>query len=214
MIWTRSETLPLASADCVNCHGLGLRNGRLSETEPCNCVLRAIFRACYQRFVDCSEKEKSLTRVTLDGVGPQCRRFMWGRKDEEYLADFALLSKRTLDEAEFRLFRFHFVLGADWRMCCQRLGLDKGSFYHIVYRIQRKLGRVFRETLPYGLFPLDQYFHGAQYDPLDYPGTQSNLPLDAEDDPGEKPQLPANVVQFRPIKRRKAPPRVTQPKAA
>jgi hypothetical protein len=29
-----------------------------------------------------------------------------------------------------------------------------------VYRIEQKLGRVFRELEPYSLFPLDEYFHG------------------------------------------------------
>jgi hypothetical protein len=29
-----------------------------------------------------------------------------------------------------------------------------------VYRLQQKLGRVFRELEPYGLFPVDDYFHG------------------------------------------------------
>ena len=28
-----------------------------------------------------------------------------------------------LDAEEFRVFRFHFLLGADW-LCCQQLGMD------------------------------------------------------------------------------------------
>src|SRR5208282_2331196 len=80
--------------------------------------------------------------------------------DEEYIADFSLLSRRTLDDFEYRLFRFHFVLGADWKLCARRLGVDRGNFYHAVYRIEQKLGRKFREVEPYPLFPLDEYFHG------------------------------------------------------
>jgi hypothetical protein len=38
--------------------------------------------------------------------------------------------------------------------------MDRGNFFHSVYRIQQKLGRVFRELEPYGLFPVDDYFHG------------------------------------------------------
>jgi len=30
-----------------------------------------------------------------------------------------------------------------------------------VYRIEQALGRIFRELKPYGLFPLDEYFHGS-----------------------------------------------------
>jgi hypothetical protein len=61
---------------------------------------------------------------------------------------------------EYRLFRFHFLLGADWKLCARRLGVDRGNFYHAVYRIEQKLGRTFRELQPYPLFPLDEYFHG------------------------------------------------------
>jgi hypothetical protein len=39
--------------------------------------------------------------------------------------------------------------------------MDRGSFFHEVYRIQRKLGRVFRELEPYALYPLDEYFGGS-----------------------------------------------------
>jgi hypothetical protein len=84
----------------------------------------------------------------------------WGRKDEEYIADFTLVTKRTLSEFEYRLFRYHFILGADWKLCARRLGIDRGNFYHAVYRIEEALGRVFRELEPYALFPLDEYFHG------------------------------------------------------
>ena len=41
------------------------------------------------------------------------------------------------------------------------LKMDRGTFFHAVYRIQQKLGRVFREVEPYALFPLDEYFGGT-----------------------------------------------------
>jgi hypothetical protein len=77
------------------------------------------------------------------------------------MVDFELVARRTLDEQEHKLFRFHFLLGADWRLCCARLKMTRGSFYHAVYRIQQKLGRAFRETQPYSLFPVDEYFGGS-----------------------------------------------------
>ena len=88
------------------------------------------------------------------------RKGGWGRKQEEFMADFCLVSKRALDEDEYRLFPYHFLLGADWRLCCQKLSMDRGTFFHSVYRIQEKLGRIFRELEPYGLYPLTDYFHG------------------------------------------------------
>jgi hypothetical protein len=51
-------------------------------------------------------------------------------------------------------------LGGDWRLSCRQLHVDRGSFFHTVYRIQEKLGRAFAEVEPYALFPLDEYFSG------------------------------------------------------
>ena len=86
---------------------------------------------------------------------------MMGRKDEEFAADFCLVSRRTLSDFEYRVFKYHFLLGADFRLCCLRLGIDRGNFFHAIYRIEQKLGRIFRELEPYALFPLDEYFGGT-----------------------------------------------------
>jgi hypothetical protein len=128
---------------------------------PCNCVLRAIFRACYARFRHCVGKEKYMSRISLEFVPGRERSFSWGRKDEEYAADFILVSRRTLDPVQYRIFKYHYLLGADWKLCCHRLGIDRGNFFHAVYRIEETLGRIFRELEPYSLFPLDEYFHGS-----------------------------------------------------
>jgi hypothetical protein len=71
------------------------------------------------------------------------------------------VARRSLDESEYRLFRYHFILDADWKLCTRKLKIDRGNFFHAVYRIEQKLGRVFRELEPYALFPLDEYFGGA-----------------------------------------------------
>ena len=84
----------------------------------------------------------------------------WGRKDEEFAADFCLVSRRALNDFEYRIFKYHFLLGGDWRICCHRLHTNRGNFFHAVYRIQQKLGRVFRELEPYPLYPVSDYFHG------------------------------------------------------
>jgi hypothetical protein len=70
------------------------------------------------------------------------------------------VARRTLDENDHRLFRFYFLLSADWKLCARRLGMDRNTFFHSIYRIEQKLGRVFRELEPYALFPLDEYFNG------------------------------------------------------
>ena len=160
MDWTRSETLALAAPSCTYCRGLGLKTGR-GGGQACNCVLRGIFRACYARFRYCADKEKTMGRISLEANPGRQRRTIWSRKDEEFVADFCLVSRRSLSDFEYPIFRLHFLLGANWKLCCSRLNIDRGNFYHAVYRIEQKLGRVFRELEPYPLFPLDEYFGGA-----------------------------------------------------
>jgi hypothetical protein len=41
------------------------------------------------------------------------------------------------------------------------MNLDRGSFFHTVYRIEQRLGRAFAETRPYSIYPLDEYFGGT-----------------------------------------------------
>jgi hypothetical protein len=160
MEWSRSETLALAMHGCTQCLGSGLRLARRGRLVPCNCVLRSIFRICYNRFLHCVTQDRDLSRVSLEPHRGRQRPLSWGRKDEEYIADFILVSRRALTELENRLFRYHFLLGADWKLCSRRLGVERGNFFHSVYRIEQKLGRVFRELQPYPLFPLDEYFNG------------------------------------------------------
>ncbi len=159
MKWTRSEALALATPNCAICRGLGLRKGR--EEAPCNCIFRTIFRLCYDRFRRCSTSERYVSRISLEANPGGSRKAVWSRKNEEYIADFCLVTRRVLNDSEYRLFKYHFLLGADWRMCCRKLGMDRGNFFHEVYRIQQRLGRVYRELQPYGLYPLDEYFGGT-----------------------------------------------------
>jgi hypothetical protein len=162
--WGHSDVLALAKEGCTHCQGKGLRkkNDEQGQGSPCNCVFRAIFRACYRKFRYLAQQEKHISRVRLEQVlnGKEHRQ-TWGMKDEEYMADFILVTRRSLDETEYRMFNYHYLLGADWKLCCRKLGMDRGDFFHEIYRIQRKLGRVYRELQPYALFPLDEYFGGS-----------------------------------------------------
>lgn len=162
MKWDRSETLALAMNRCVHCHGIGLQWQGRREPSPCQCVLRGIFRACFQRFQFCATKDKHIPRTTFDFTPGATGKFSWSRKEEEYVADFYLVAKRTLTPSDFSLFKYHFLYGADWRLCSRKLGIEKSPFFQRVYLIQERLGRVFRELRPYPLFPLDEYFNGTR----------------------------------------------------
>ncbi len=158
MQWTRSNTLALATQKCKTCLGVGITLGRRGSLTACDCVLRTIFRACYQRFRHCVEKEKYLSKVSLEIHSGPNRRGTWGRKDEEYIADFLQIARRTLTDEEYRVFKYRFLLGADWRLCVRKLGIDRGTFFHIVYKVQEKLGAAYAETKPYSLYPVAEYF--------------------------------------------------------
>jgi hypothetical protein len=156
MQWTQSNMLALASQKCMQCHGLGLRG--VCFENPCDCVLRAIFRICYERFVQYAASKRHLSRVSMEiHSGPE-RRGTLGHKEEEYMADLVLSARRELSEQEYKIFRFRFILGGDWKLCARKTGMDKGTFFNHVYSIQRKLGRAFAEMEPYPLFPLSEYF--------------------------------------------------------
>ena len=132
-----------------------------------------------------------MSRVSLEANPGRQRKSVWGLKNEEFIADFCLVSRRTLDEQEYQIFRYHFLLGADWKLCCRKLKMDRGTFFHEVYRIQQKLGRTFRELEPHALFPVDEYFNGSGRTPVQ----PSSFPVETE-----KPAKPAPVIKF-PIKR-------------
>jgi hypothetical protein len=161
MQWNRSSAIGLALASCSQCGGEGMRVIRGSADRPCDCVFRAIFRACYDRFREYAAQGARAGTVSLEySQGPIGYR-MYSRKQEEYMADFSIVSRRALGEQDYKLFRYVFLLGADWRLCIGKLATDRGNFFHDIYRIEERLGRYYAEMTPYPLYPLDEYFGGA-----------------------------------------------------
>lgn len=160
--WERSYAIALASNACAHCRGLGLAADRWGQPTPCNCVLRKIFDACYAQYLHCLDKPKYMSRASLEFLPGRDHNFVWARKEEEYCADFYLVSKRVLDPAGWRVFEAHFLKGGDWRACVPRVGMCRGNYFHAVYRVKARLGKVFAELRPYGLWPLDEYFHGVR----------------------------------------------------
>jgi hypothetical protein len=154
----------MAKIGCPKCFGLGLVIGRKGKQRPCGCVLRAVFRACFNKFKENEHHARfasTQAQIQFFNSGHQTR-FTYGRRSEEYNADFYLIAKRTLDPLEWDVFRYHFLQRADWKNCCAKMRIDRGLFFHVVYRVERKLGKIFRELKPYGLFPIDEYFRGTR----------------------------------------------------
>ena len=161
MIWNRSTVIGLAKASCAFCQGHGMHPTRQQSDTPCRCVFRAIFRACYNRFRECAVNGERTSTITLEFCNGREGRRTYSRKSEEYMADFCLVSRRVLDDFENRIFRYHFLLGADWQLCCRQMGIDRGTFFHAVYDIEQKLGQAFAELEPYALYPVNEYFGGV-----------------------------------------------------
>lgn len=160
MLWNRSEVIALSNVKCACCSGAGLTNAGAVDA-PCDCVLRAIFRACFNRFKDCVRKGKAASSVNLERLGMGTGRashMTFSRKTEEYVADFYLLCQRTLTQEEWGVFRFHYLLGAAGSMVARRFNMTRAAFETMTRALEAKLGRVFRETEPFALYPLDEYF--------------------------------------------------------
>lgn len=157
----RTDWLSAVDLSCAVCHGTGWR----SEGSVCLCVWRGVFRDVYGRFKYCAESGYHKP-ISLDGTsGPQGRRTGYGIRHAEFMADFCLIAKRTLTPLEHTMFKYHFLLGADWKLCGQKMGLNKGQCFKVIYRLTQKLGRTFATLEPYGLYPVDVYLSGSTRHP-------------------------------------------------
>jgi hypothetical protein len=114
--------------------------------------------------------------VAWEICGSQDGYRIYSRKREEFIADFCLISQRTLDDFEYKLLRYHYLLGGDCNLCCQHFQMDRGAYFHSIYRIENNLGRVFAEVKPYALYPINEYFAGTtRREGRKGPATELNL---------------------------------------
>jgi hypothetical protein len=154
----RSDLIALALPTCCHCNGTGLR----SAEGVCLCVERKVFKIVMERYRDIVEGELFIAPLSLENAGNGPKGLVRvGRPHEEFLADVSLVAKRTLDPLEYDVFRFHMLYGADHKACCKRLNIDRGTFFHAVYRVEAKAGRAFRTTAPYPIYPVNGYFYGV-----------------------------------------------------
>jgi hypothetical protein len=177
MDWSgwRTMAIALSLQNCAYCWGLGFKHSANEQHVVCSCVFRNIFRVCLERFQFCLQGD-SLGKTSMVGFAEnRCggQPMSWGLKNEEFIADFELVAFRTLNYGltkeqltaeqrpttlEWQVFVMHMLHGQPWGKCCARLNMDRGNFYHQVYRIQTVLGGAFAETYPHALFPIDEYF--------------------------------------------------------
>ena len=150
----------LAPVSCALCSGTGQCFGVRGRLRPCACVARAVCRICLLRYDECRAMQGGNGGVSYEQTerGRSLVRF-YGMRREEYIADVELTARRVLLPEEWSLFELHMLRKLTWRACCPTLRLDRGNFFHAVYRIETKLGLAFGALEPYSLLP-GEYFGG------------------------------------------------------
>ena len=143
--WPRGLLLSLATLDCERCHGVGM-TPRICTV--CKCVLRAVFHRVFNHYSEIQEQHQAQALLV-------CRS---GQPEIEYMADVEHIARRHLTPGRWHLFREHILRRREWSEVAPEIGLDRGNFYHEVYRVEEILGKAFFETRPYGLFPPGSYF--------------------------------------------------------
>jgi hypothetical protein len=104
-----------------------------------------------------SENGLALNRSCVTEIGRN-GKILTGLPHAEYVADFELAVRRALNPWQRKLFDLHFAGGLPFGDCVGPLGLNRGEFFHEVYRV---MGLIGRECLK-GLYPLDEYFGARQ----------------------------------------------------
>ena len=91
-------------------------------------------------------------------------------KRAEFSADFVMTARRALASRpiELAVFEFHFLAGEEWKVAVPHVNshlrlarpLNRGSFFHAVYRAQEMVARNILTTAPYRRYPTRAYFAG------------------------------------------------------
>ena len=85
MLWNRSTTIGIANATCTSCEGIGLVLDRNDQEVPCDCMLRAVFRACLTGFVECVALGERTASVSWEPCNGPTGGRVFSRKREEYM---------------------------------------------------------------------------------------------------------------------------------
>jgi hypothetical protein len=145
------DWIALANSDmqCRQCFGSGRR-----ARSVCNCVHRSIFSQCLERYILCAENSERFNRIAVLEVSAG-GRLLVGLKCAEYAADFELAARRVLTPRQQELLRIHFLESKPWKEAAPLLRMNRGEFFHEVYRTESILGK---ELARAGVYPLDEYF--------------------------------------------------------
>jgi hypothetical protein len=189
MEWTPSIAADLSRYGCPECSGTGLPGrGKLSVCQPaqaesvpqgdqppsrrnsppdsalrlCTCVYRAVFRACYRRFMHCGKLDPSLRTIRYQRTpGAVDRSLTWVRRNEDFRADFHSCGQRALPRHFYQFFSFYYLHGAKIEIVCRRLGISVRRARDWMAEIETVVGREIAHLQPYSLFPPRGYMMPA-----------------------------------------------------
>ena len=148
--WSDSLRLALATYHCVKCFGKGA--SLLGAT--CGCVKRRVFRYCLDRWRSHELAPRMTPRRTSASV--------YGYVDREFAADFLRAAREACSDDQWRVLHLTHVRGVDYVLGCRMTGLSKGNWFHRLYEAEEATGQACYERMPYGLYPIDQYFSHRQ----------------------------------------------------
>jgi hypothetical protein len=155
----RGVLLANSAPACVYCRGAGIQPG--PKPKPCGCALRAVFRDVMARYEECDALGAPITTSFETEYGREAvMRFKAGRSGRqrrpEFRADVEAAARSALTPEQLAAFRAYHLGRQPWHKCLKLLpfSVGKGRLFHLVYRIEARLGRAFLER---GLFPTDRY---------------------------------------------------------
>lgn len=125
---------------CPHCKD-GIYTAYSKHERVCNCCFRRIFRHCLSKY------RKISFYPSLDD-----------RRQENFLADFILLAKHELSEQNFLIFILYHIQELSWSTIGAKLNMNRDETFRTIYRIEKKLGKVYSLMEPYSLWPLSSYF--------------------------------------------------------
>ena len=151
----RKMILATASEQCTVCYG----HGRMIR-DVCHCVHRKAFRESLETYLMLREDAVSMganVPLTLSVRG----YVSYGMPLADYVIDFDQTARRALTRHQLALLSLYHIAGQPWHVCAPKLRLDRGEFFHQVYRTERLLGCALMETTP-PLYPKARYFAGKR----------------------------------------------------
>lgn len=140
----------IAKMDCAICKGAGQYFSR-GGVAWCLCVWRYIFRECLRKKQEWAYNQDYhfLTVNRHNGPANECPRL-------EFSADMDSLARRCFaaNPKSLRLYREYHLQDSGWKSVARLLKLDRGNFFHLVYKVEAALGKMYFEN---ELFPIDKY---------------------------------------------------------